>query len=152
VLLLGRENRKRETFVRCVLLIRYPINAPACDVKGYAGISSIEFVFNQQKILFFFGCYSSGRKPLQSSLIGCCCHRYASLSSASSFSIFRSIITNQKIDINSSSSWGGWSYNSQLLISDTGAAMFDVDAKEMKEKGKNNNFGRSCYYTLRAPG
>lgn len=31
------------------------------------------------------------------------------------------------------------SYNSQLLISDTGAAMFDVDAKEMKEKrGKNN--------------
>jgi hypothetical protein len=28
--------------------------------------------------------------------------------------------------------------------------MFDVDAKEMK--GKNNNFGRSCYYTLRAPG
>lgn len=26
------------------------------------------------------------------------------------------------------------SFNSQLLISDTGAAMFDVDAKEMKEK------------------
>lgn len=138
------------------LLIRYPINAPACDVKGYAGIiSSIEFVFNQQQILSFsLVVIHPEEKPLQSSLIGCCCHRYM-LCLQLLFFFFRSIITNQKIDINSSSSsWGGWSYNSQLLISDTGAAMFDVDAKEMKEKREKTTqlWKELLLCTLRAPG
>jgi len=61
------------------------------------------------RLFSWFRCYSSGRKPSSWLVVAI----DICLSPASSS---RSIITNQKIDINS---FSGWSYNSQL-ISDTG--------------------------------